>query len=60
MIQIIGIMIGGYIFTRMLEVATTQSISVVVRLFAILTILLDLLCIVFLLGAGSQMAAGLR
>ena len=59
MVQIIGIMIGGYIFTRMLEVATTQSISAVVRLFAILTILLDALCIVLLLSSGSQMV-GMR
>lgn len=60
MIQIIGIMIGGYIFTRMLAMATDKQINVVVRVFAVLTILLDLLCIVLLMATGATSPPGLR
>lgn len=60
MIQFIGLMIGAYIFTRMLDTATTASVHVVVRIVAVLTILVDALCVVGLIAAGASMPTGLR
>ena len=54
MIQIIGIMIGGYIFTRMLEMMINKNIHIVARIFAGFTIALDLLCIFALLMSGLK------
>ena len=54
MIQIIGIMIGGYIFTRMLEMMINKNVHLVARIFAGFTILLDLVCIFALLMSGLK------
>ena len=60
MIQIIGIMIGGYIFTRMLAMATDKQVNAAARVFAVLTIFLDLFCILMLVATGTTAPPGLR
>lgn len=61
MVQIIGMMIGAYIFTRMLELGMTKSAHVAVRVVAILTLLLDVF-LVFVLAVftGQEPAIGRR
>lgn len=53
MVQIIGIMVGSYIFTRMLAMATSSQFNVGARIFAALTILIDLYCMFLLILVGS-------
>jgi hypothetical protein len=60
MIQLIGFMMGAYIFTRLLEIATTPSVNVAVRIVAMLAILVDLFCLLGLLASGASMPPGLR
>ncbi|WP_167226566.1 hypothetical protein [Massilia rubra] len=54
MIPIIGLMIGTYIFTRMLELATSKEAHVAVKLCAIITLVVVAFCTVMLFFAGSQ------
>ena len=49
MIPIIGIMIGAYIFTRMIEILDRDEASIVVRLFAALTLLVTVVGVLLLL-----------
>lgn len=60
MIQLIGLMMGAYIFTRLLDTATTARVHIAVRVVALLAILVDLLCVVGLLASGSSPTSGLR
>lgn len=60
MIQLIGLMIGAYIFTRLLEIATTTTINWGVKIVAILAILVDVGCVLGLLASGSSMPPGMR
>lgn len=40
MVPIIGVMIGAYIFTRMLELCMNPAVSMTVKLFAVITMLI--------------------
>lgn len=54
MIPTIGIMIGAYIFTRMVELIMSSNSGLVVRLFAGITILVDLIGITNLLLTSAR------
>lgn len=54
MIQTIGIMIGAYILTRMVEIFMSEKPGVIVRLFAAGTILVTLIGIAALLLSGAR------
>lgn len=60
MVQLIGVMMGAYIFTRLLEIATTPSINLTVRIVALLAILVDLFCLLGLMASGTSVPPGLR
>lgn len=60
MIQLIGFMMGAYIFTRLLEITTTPSIHIAVRFVAILALLVDMFCMLGLMATSSPMPPGLR
>lgn len=57
MIQIIGLMIGAYIFTRMLDLSMRKDTHTVLRWIAVLTAFFDCLMIVLLLSMGNDTAA---
>lgn len=59
MVQIIGIMIGAYIFTRMLETATNANVNAGVQVIAVLTVLVDLACLFLLVTTSIRMPAGM-
>jgi glucose uptake protein GlcU len=40
MVPTIGVMIGAYIFTRMLELCMNPTVSMTVKLFAVITMLI--------------------
>lgn len=46
-------MVGSYIFTRMLAMATSSQFNIGARIFAALTILIDLYCMFLLILVGS-------
>lgn len=52
MVQTIGLMIGAYIFTRMLAMLLDKNVHVAARIFAGLTIPFDLLMMALLIGQG--------
>lgn len=55
MIQIIGLMIGMYILTRMIDIGTRPSSNGFVKLACGITLIGTLFCIVLLLaGSGRQ------
>jgi hypothetical protein len=54
MIQLIGIMIGAYIFTRMVELVTGNS-KFLVKTFSVITAVITVLCVVGLIMTGSAM-----
>lgn len=60
MIPIIGLMIGTYIFARMLETAMTPGAHIVVRIVAVLVLLLDLILLLLLMGNSMQIPTTLR
>ena len=53
MIPAIGVMIGAYIFTRMVESAQVST-SKAVRLLAALTAIVTVLCVLSLMGSASR------
>ena len=59
MIQIIGLMIGVYIFTRMLDTATTPSVNAAARVAAVLTMLIDIFLIIMLFASSTPMPPGI-
>lgn len=58
MIQIIGIMIGTYIFTRMAELIHNKEAGAIVKFFAVVTLLVSIFGTIALLFTGTP--AGLR
>ena len=52
MIQTIGLMIGAYIFTRMLAMMLNPGVHVVARAFAGITMLIDVILVFALLLSG--------
>lgn len=57
MIPALGVMIGAYIFTRMLEMILAKDNGVALKVFAVLTILITLVSVVDIMNAGTR---GLR
>lgn len=55
MIPIIGLMIGTYIFTRMLELYTGKETGALVKVCALVTIVIILFCIATLFLAGARL-----
>lgn len=53
MIPTIGLMVGAYIFTRMVETALVST-SKAVRLLSALTAILTIFCVLGLLATSSQ------
>ena len=56
MIPVIGLMIGAYIVTRMISFLTRRgerNESVLVKVFAVITVLVVLICVVDLLSRGQ-------
>lgn len=54
MIPTIGVMIGFYIFTRMLELLVNKETGGGVAVFAVITMIVDVLCVISLLFSGSS------
>lgn len=54
MIQIIGLMVGAYIFTKMTELLFGAS-SVISKVFAVITLLIAVLGILGLIITGNEM-----
>uniref|UniRef100_UPI00333EAAFA hypothetical protein n=1 Tax=Castellaniella defragrans TaxID=75697 RepID=UPI00333EAAFA len=59
MIQLIGLMIGAYIFTRMVEVLSGVG-SPAAKVFGVITILIVLVCVYGLISAGNDVSSSLR
>jgi hypothetical protein len=53
MIPVIGIMVGFYIFTRMLHLALDQKLSGPTRFFAVLTMLIAVCGMLYLIFAPA-------
>lgn len=53
MVQLIGFMIGGYIWVRMLQTAMDSNAPVTVRVFAGLMLVADSFLLIFLFASGS-------
>jgi len=60
MIQAIGIMIGAYIFTKMLNLVVTPSTITGVKVFAVITMLVTIFCVLDLLVMGTVAPTGLQ
>lgn len=60
MIPTIGIMIGAYIFTRMAELLGSKEAGIVVKIFAVITLLVAVVGTLVLMFSGSSLPAGLR
>lgn len=60
MIPTIGFMIGAYIFTRMAELIGRSDAGIVVRIFAVMTLLISLIGMFILLVSGASIPASIR
>jgi len=61
MIQAIGLMVGAYIITRMLNLLIDrENLSIVTTIFAAITILVSIYCIYVLLTSGFEASELLR
>jgi glycopeptide antibiotics resistance protein len=58
MIPAIGIMVGAYIITRMMEILAKAESKNVTKVFSVVTILVTLVSVVDLLNAGSSFPRG--
>ena len=54
MIPAIGMMIGAYIVTRMLELMVNPDSKTVVKVFAVITIVVTIISQIDILNAGSS------
>lgn len=54
MIPAIAVMIGAYIFTRMVELLTLPEPKLLVKIFAVVTILITVISVIDVLNAGSR------
>ena len=54
MVPTIGIMIGFYIFTRMIELLAVKNQTAAIRIFAILTMLITFFSVMDLLFSGKS------
>lgn len=52
MLSTIGIMIGAYIFTRMIELMMREDTGIILNLFATLTLLVAGVCLLLLFAGG--------
>ncbi|MDN4052520.1 hypothetical protein QPK32_05495 [Massilia sp. YIM B02763] len=59
MIPAIGLMIGAYIITRMLDLLAGVDKKPAVKLFGVLTILVTMFCVYDVMNAGSKVAASM-
>lgn len=55
MIPALGVMIGAYIITRMLDLLSGDK-KAIVKGFGVVTIVVTLFCVIDILNAGSRMA----
>lgn len=58
MLPAIGVMIGAYIITRMLDLLSSTEKKTWVKIFGVMTILITLVSVIDLLNAGSRMPPG--
>lgn len=59
MLATIGLMVGAYILTRMLELDLRKETHIAVKVFAALTFLFTLVAMFDLFSAGTKGTAGL-
>lgn len=59
MIPTIGVMMAAYIFTRMVELLTSES-KAIVKVFAVITLLIACIGAVDLLNSSSNISAMLK
>lgn len=57
MVQLIGFMVAAYIFTRMVELVQKKETSGLVATFAVITMIVVLLSVIGLFGAGSEISS---
>lgn len=55
MIQSIGVMVGFYIITRMLQIVPDKSVGTVTRIFGVVTAIVTILCTISLLFTPSSL-----
>lgn len=55
MIPTIGVMIGFYIIARMIDLIFNREKAIIVKVFAVIAIIVDILCLVDLISSGSKM-----
>lgn len=60
MIPTIGVMMGAYIFARLLEMTLHKDNNALVKLVAVIAMLVDIVCVLGLVSQGSSLPAGLR
>jgi hypothetical protein len=60
MIQIIGLLIAAYTFTRLLEICTTKTSHIAVRIIAVLSMIATVLLVFGLLAATPITPPGMR
>jgi len=56
MIPTIGVMIGAYIITRMLDIALREQTGIIVMIFAVLTIIVACFGMLALISSGAGTA----
>lgn len=54
MIPTIGLMMGVYIITRMLELLDKKEVRATPKVFAVITIIITIFCIFALLASGAS------
>jgi len=59
MIQIIGLLIAAYVFTRMVEILAHPQRTAVTKVFAALTLLAAIGAALMLIAQGASMTPGL-
>lgn len=53
MMQLIGLMVGGYIIVRMVQILATKSESQVTQIFAVICLLATLFLMLGMLATGA-------
>ena len=59
MIPTLGVMVGAYIFARLLEMITSTSSNIVVRVVGVLALIVTIICTLDLFMQGMRPSPGM-
>jgi len=59
MIPTLGVMVGAYIFARLLEMITSTSSNIVVRVVGVLALIVTIICTLDLFMQGMRQSPGM-